>query len=197
MTAQQLPKTLHPTFSAKESVLALTRCGNKSGSGPTAIIPSVPDAGICHGRGFGCGKPPGPARGRGSPPRIATATAVNRPMSTLVVMTALPPLRAPRTHPNAQPRWRPAPRWNAAPRIVGQVALCVQCDQTSPARDSRAGIAATPGFSGQRRSTRPPPGSGARPRARGGFPRYPLTSGPARSIETLTMTRRSRSIAAR
>ena len=166
-------------------------------------------AGTCHARGLGCGKPPGPARGRGSPPGITTAIAVKRPLTTLVAMTALPPLMALGTartldHSGVQHPARTPPL-----RIVGQVALRVQRDRTSYPQESQtrhishAGFA-RPGPGVSRAAPGPaascPPaggGSGAMPCARSRRPGYPLTSGPARSIETLMMTRRSRSMAAR
>ena len=83
----------------KRASHALAQCGNESGSDSTAIIPADVRGRERHGRGLVCGKPPGPARGRGSPPKITTAIAVNCPMTTLVVMTALPPLIAFGTHP--------------------------------------------------------------------------------------------------
>ena len=174
-----------------------------------------PLTGIRYERGYGCGKPPGPARGRGSPPGITTAIAANRPMTTLVVMTALPPLMAFGTHPERLALWRPALARTPPPRIVGQVALRVQRDRASKPQESQAGTSVAPGFSARAARVRPgaprrvpplqtrlrpcggPGTRGAGSRARGSLPGYPLTSGPARSIETLMTTRRSRSMAAR
>ena len=76
-------------------------------------------------------------------------------MTTLVVMTALPPLIAFGTHPerSALPA-SSAPCLNAAPRIVGQVALRVQRDRTSQPQESQTGQVSRAG-PGPRRVLRP------------------------------------------
>jgi hypothetical protein len=193
----------------------LTQCGNGSGRDSIAIIPPMSAAGIRYERGYGCGKPPGPARGRGSPPGITTAIAVNRPMTTLVVMTAFGSPHGVRHPSRTLGPLASSSRKNAAPRIVGQVALRVQRDRASKPQESQAGHVSSAGVSFRPAQVRPgtsrcvpplqtglrpcagPGISGAGSRARGSLPGYPLTSGPARSIETLMTTRRSRSMAAR
>jgi hypothetical protein len=148
----------------------LTQCGNggpaatQSRSSRRCPLPGYVMSGEC-----GCGKPPGPARGRGSPPGITTAIAVNRPMTTLVVMTALPPLMAFGTHPQRLALWCSALARTPPPRIVGQVALRVQRDRASKPQESQLGTSVAPAFSPRPAQLSP----GASRRSRPGCVRAP------------------------